>query len=560
MFLFPNRNRQLQRVNREPCRFKCHIAVGRGSDDDNRRLTKLQLTKPMGNREAFNLRPVTPSFRRYFVQSVQCGALVSFVGHGVDVVSPLGMVSDDTAENNNRARTRSGGPPRQDVTRQVGFGEHNPVLFLVRRGFQHSASVGSNLSNASLASLKGRWFSTLWLRVHLSPDFAMTDSDQPGTQGAGSSLPDPLDRLWRHPTEINDGLQSRRGIENPTRGLWQLIGVAVGSAMFGSLLTVGILGLSGLLSGPPKPTIRDRLLTVANDDARTDAADAVRPAMVEINYQSPKGPATAAGFCIKQGSYILTSAIVIGKPGTISIVTAKGETYKASVVGTDATSGLAILETEGSMPIASLATASPKPGDSVIVIGSGATIGEGIINSTGSVAVSKNGVALPNLLITSALPINNVPGSALVNGQGKIAGVIIAGNLGAVPIDYARSVIEALTGPTKTTHAWVGIHGKDSARGPVVTKVDPGSPAAIAGIKRGDVIEKIDGRVTLSMIDLQAMIRWRWARDEVVISIQRSQLPLEVTLIAMAPPEVEPDISGAPPTTAATAPSATASP
>jgi putative serine protease PepD len=386
----------------------------------------------------------------------------------------------------------------------------------------------------------------------------MSASDPPDEAGIAGSRPDPLDRLWRHPSELSGNGGGVHSTPNAPRGVWPLLGLGVGSAVFGSLLTIGILGMSGLLSGPPKPTIRDRLLTVAKDDARTDAADAVRPAMVEINYRGANGPAKAAGFCIKQGGLILTSAEVTGKPGTVSVISAKGESFSAIVIGVDATSGLAVLSTEGSMPVASLATAAPKAGDSVIVIGSGATIGEGIVNSTDAVAVSKSGVALPNLLITSALPINNVPGSALVNGQGKIAGVVIAGNLGAVPIDYARSVIDFLTDHSVASHAWVGIHGKDSSRGPVITSVDAASPAAYAGLKRGDVITQIDGRATLSMKDLQAMIRWRWARDEIVFSVTRSRAPLEVTLTAMralpAPNTANTLPSGASTTASVTAP------
>ena len=377
----------------------------------------------------------------------------------------------------------------------------------------------------------------------------MSAAEPPEGGGAAGARPDPLDRLWRHPSELTNRSGISDGAASPSRGFWPLVALGTGCTMFGSLLTIGILGMSGLLSNPPKPTIRDRLLTVANDDARTNAADAVRPSMVEINYLSANGPAKAAGFCIKQGGLILTSAAVTGKPGTLSVVNAKGESFSASLVGTDAVSGLAVLQSDVSMPVASLAPSAPKAGDSVIVIGSGAMIGEGIINSAGAIAVSKNGVALPNLLITSALPANNVPGSALVNGQGKIAGVVIAGNLGAVPIDYAQNVIDFLTNQTVDSHAWVGVHGKNSPRGPIITSIDPASPAAFAGLKPGDLVEQIDGRATLSMTDLQAMIRWRWARDEIVFTVRRSRIPISVTLTAMPTrqaPEASPTTTTSP--------------
>ncbi len=315
-----------------------------------------------------------------------------------------------------------------------------------------------------------------------------------------------------------------------------LLGVGFGSAMFGSLLTVGILGLSGLLAGPPKPTVRDRLLTNANDEARTNAARSVRPSMVKITFTTTKGPKIGAGFCVQHGGLILTATSVVAGHGGVTITTPKGETMPATVVGRDPISGLALLEAAADLPAASLATHAPNTSQSVIVLGGDATIGEGIINATGHVEVNSSGLSLPNLLITSARPAQAEAGSALVDTQGKVAGLLLGGDAGVVPIDYARQVIDQLTANGVADHAWVGMHGRDSTVGPLVTTVDAASPAATAGAQIGDIVTKVDNRATLTVADMQALIRWRWALDKIAVVVIRKGELVTLTMQAVGAP------------------------
>src|SRR3954467_2928114 len=103
------------------------------------------------------------------------------------------------------------------------------------------------------------------------------DRDVPGAP------PDPLDRLWRHPTEMG-----RRTVERPSRrsggrpNTLLIVSVAVGGSMVGALLTVGILAMSGLLNGRPHPTANDRLVQKATNDATTQVVQSVRPSVVLV--------------------------------------------------------------------------------------------------------------------------------------------------------------------------------------------------------------------------------------------------------------------------------------
>lgn len=374
-----------------------------------------------------------------------------------------------------------------------------------------------------------------------------------------SQRPDPLDREWRHPAEL-PGRNSvhHRAREAGNLGWGRLTALALTSAMVGSILTVGILGFSGLLSGKAKPTVRDRLLAVAKDAARTDAAAAVRPSIVEVTYPTTTGPSRAAAIAIEHGGVFVTTSLVASNIGTITITDAKGDEVPATLLGSDTISGLAFITANLDIPAASLAKTAPSPSNSVIVVGPGNAIGEGIVNVTKSVLVDGNGVAVPNLLVTNALQSYAEPGSALVDGQGRVAGVVLAGAAGAIPIDYAREVLTQLRATPMTDHAWIGLRSGNSAAGPVVHKVDASSPAFIAGMVRGDLIRSINGRNVYSVADVQALVRWRWALDKIDIVVQRGELSLKLTMTAVTSPTGPASLTTPPPKPATTSPTSNA--
>lgn len=361
-----------------------------------------------------------------------------------------------------------------------------------------------------------------------------------------AGVPDPLDRLWRHPSELAAAPAPRTAAPGrPSLGV--LVGLGVACAMVGSLLTVGILAMSGLVRGAPKPTAKDRLLVASTDNARTLAAARVTPSIVAITGQVGGAARRGAGICIRHDGLVLTSAWVAGTSRTVRVTQSDGTEIKGTVLGTDAVSGLALVRIDGELPAASLAERAPGPSQTVIVIGTDRTIGEGIVNATRTMSDSRTGVDLPVVIVTDATPQLAPAGSALVDRFGKVAGVVLPGDAGAVPIEYARVVAARIEAGT-LQHAWLGLHTRDTVAGPVVSKVDERSPAAAAGITVGSLVVAVDGRNATNSRDVRAMTHARWLGDTVTITVSTDGVERDHTLTALSltPATPEPAAAGTP--------------
>lgn len=392
----------------------------------------------------------------------------------------------------------------------------------------------------------------------------MSPSNPPPASGAtgdatGSerpALPDPLDRLWRHPSELHEPQHTRRS--NGARPHWgALIGLGFASALIGSALTVGILGLSGLLSGNPSPTVKDQLIKSSVDSARANAAKVVRKSIVAISSTDAAGSRQGAGICVRHDGIIVTSTALIGDATTVTVEDFAGEQLTGTVVARDPVSGLAVVRIESDMAAASIAKASPLAGDSVIVLGTGTLIGEGIVNSVDALATDPSGLALVNALITSARPTSAPAGSVLVDRSGKIGGIFLPGSLGAVPIEYVREVLKVVddspASETVTTlnHAWAGVRFADSIAGPKVQTVANGGPAYNAGLRLNDVITSIDGVRTASAERARAAVVSRWPGELLRFVVMRDGSKVEFTVQTMIDPAV---VSINPPPSTTTAP------
>jgi S1-C subfamily serine protease len=363
--------------------------------------------------------------------------------------------------------------------------------------------------------------------------------DAPPPQGPP---PDPLDRLWRHPTEMGRRVVERRPRPASDRPNTLLIAsVAVGGSMVGALLTVGILALSGLLNGRPHPTANDRLVTKAANDATTQVVNSVRPSVVLVSARDGGTVREGAGVVIRHGGDILTSAWLVGRALQVTIETDDDKKMTATVVGTDVPSGLALLSAEGDLPAATLAAHAPAVGSSVIALsGDGNAMGQGIVNADNVVVTNSGGVTMANLFATKALPPLDDAGAPVIDGRAQVAGILLPHGVGAVPIDYARTVADLLREKGAVDHAWIGVAAANSKYGPIIRSVASGGPSDLAGMQRGDVVISVDGHAITSAADLQAEVRIHWPDQTLSIIVSRggTSLPLEVTAAAApAPPE-----------------------
>lgn len=236
--------------------------------------------------------------------------------------------------------------------------------------------------------------------------------------------------------------------------------------------------------------------------------------------QEPPSRGLGSGVLVKDDGTILTNHHVIAGADKITVEMNDGETFEAKVIGSDPPSDLAVLKIEGKdLPFLELGDSDTvRVGDIVLAIGNplgiGQTVTSGIISAKSRRTGLGDGTSFQDFLQTDA-PINQGnSGGALVNVNGQLIGInsqILSrsgGNIGigfAIPSNMAKSVMDQLleTGEVKRGLLGVNIQnitsdlaeglGLDSTSGVVVSNVMPDSAAEKGGIKRGDIIRKING-------------------------------------------------------------------
>lgn len=271
--------------------------------------------------------------------------------------------------------------------------------------------------------------------------------------------------------------------------------------------------------------------TVARGEARAPigaiAPDMLPPGMRLPGMGAPRGPSpamrgTGTGAVISRDGHIVTANHVVEGADEIEIVFHDGRTAKATVVGLDPGTDLAVLRTDAANLAKDLEPAkfgesdSLDIGDWVVAIGAPfgleQTVTAGIVSAKGR---SDVGLAtFENYIQTDAAINPGNSGGPLANLDGEIVGINSSissksgGNDGigfAVPSAVARRVVDAIVADGRVARGWLGIGvqpvdaelasslGSATATGVLVNSVVDGSPAARAGLEPGDVILDIDG-------------------------------------------------------------------
>lgn len=277
----------------------------------------------------------------------------------------------------------------------------------------------------------------------------------------------------------------------------------------------------------------------------------------------PRG--IGSGVIVSKDGYILTNNHVIEGADEILIDFADKDDkeYPATIVGTDPRTDLAVLklDMDEDLPAATLGNSDQiEVGDIVLAIGNpfglGQTVTMGIISATGRKAVipQRSGVLYQDFIQTDASINPGNSGGALVDAEGRLIGINTAifsrtgENLGigfAVPVKMARNVMEQLIESGKVSRGYIGVNieevtedlaesfGLESNQGALITKVEEGSPAANAGIQRGDIILKVGETEILSVSDLLLSVSQETPGTtvDVVISRNGNEQTKKVTLV-----------------------------
>jgi Do/DeqQ family serine protease len=253
---------------------------------------------------------------------------------------------------------------------------------------------------------------------------------------------------------------------------------------------------------------------------------------------------------------VVTNHHVIKSAEYIAVTLKDGRQLKADLVGSDAATevGLLRIEPKGLTSIPFADSDTLKVGDVVLAIGNpfgvGQTVTSGIISALGRSGLSED--SYEDFIQTDA-PINpGNSGGPLVNSRGELVGIntaIIApagGNVGigfAVPANIVKAVTAQLERHGRVHRGRIGVvlqsmtpevaatAGLPRALGAVVTSVERNSAAERAGLKAGDAIVEIDGKVVHSASDVRNRVGLREAGSSVTITYLRGGKRQTVTLI-----------------------------
>ncbi|MEZ7131915.1 S1C family serine protease [Nonomuraea sp. AD125B] len=279
----------------------------------------------------------------------------------------------------------------------------------------------------------------------------------------------------------------------------------------------------------PSPVFK----TASSDLTVAEVAAKVQPSVVMIQGQSGEG----SGVVLSEDGLILTNNhVVVGAGqggGQMTVKFSDGKTAKASVVGTDPATDLAVIRAEGASGLTKAALGDSdqlKVGDDVLAIGSplglDGSVTRGIVSALDRTLTvggeqrqqlppgwgqeqqqgqSEEPTTIGGAIQTDASINPGNSGGALVNAAGELIGINTAiaseaagGGVGfAIPVNTAKQVADQLISSGKVTHAFLGVSVTDATGdvpGALIREITAGSPAEKAGLRQGDLITKINDK------------------------------------------------------------------
>jgi serine protease Do len=272
----------------------------------------------------------------------------------------------------------------------------------------------------------------------------------------------------------------------------------------------------------------------------------------------PHGPMPSqglgSGFIVSPDGLVLTNAHVVQNAAEVTVRLTDRREFKAKVVGTDPQTDVAVLKIDATnLPSVTLgSTAKTRVGESVVAIGSPF----GFENTVTSGIVSAKSRALPDgtyvpFLQTDVAVNPGNSGGPLFNMQGEVIGInsqIYSRSGGyqglsfAIPIETALHVKEQLVAHGKVTRGKLGVTIQelnqplansfrlDTARGALVSSVEPGSAADKAGVQPGDVILKLDGTDIARSIELSSRVATMKPGTAAKLEVWRNGKPHELSV------------------------------
>jgi len=282
-------------------------------------------------------------------------------------------------------------------------------------------------------------------------------------------------------------------------------------------------------------------------------AETVLPSVASIAVRTSRGGGSGSASVITVEGHLLTSAHVVDGARETEAAFSDGTTVTLDVVGRDPLSDLAVLRAHGSArdrlpaPVEMGDAAELKVGQLVVALGNPLGLAGSVTAGLGRSLPTQAGRVIDEVIQTDAALNPGNSGGVLADAAGRMVGVntAVAGiGVGlAVPINSTtREIIAALMSAGRVRRAWLGISGVQvplapelaerigSPTGLQVAGVSDGSPAAEAGLRRGDIVVELDKQTVVTTTAVQRLMVENAIDRRIEITVWRNGALVDVVL------------------------------
>jgi Do/DeqQ family serine protease len=278
---------------------------------------------------------------------------------------------------------------------------------------------------------------------------------------------------------------------------------------------------------------------------------------------------TGSGVIISEDGYIVTNNHVIKDASELEVTLNNNKVYKAKLIGTDSKMDIALLkiDADGKLPYSTFADSDKvKVGEWVLAVGNpynlNSTVTAGIVSAKARNLDTKG---IQSFIQTDAAVNPGNSGGALVNTRGELIGIntmissptgSYAGYSFAVPSNITRKIIEDIMEFGNVQRGILGVEGSEltgnyskelgikDTEGFYINKVNKNSGAEKAGLKKGDIIKKLDNQKISSYAELSGFINTKRPNDKVNVTYERDGLTKVVPVVLVKNDIIQTDFKG----------------